>query len=112
MSRAFSDGFGHVRRISQQNDPEGNLQLYGFVFFCFFDIIRSGLVSEQLVDLDRRRALGSSGGQHERVEDRSGAIWWGLCVFVCVCVLRVCVCLCVCVFVCVCVCHVCVCVCV
>ena len=77
MSRAFSDNFGHVRRVSQQNDPEGNLQLYGFVFFCFFDIIRSGLVSEQLVDLDRRRALGSSGGQHERVEDRGGAIWWG-----------------------------------
>ena len=77
MSRAFSDGFGHVRRISQQNDPEGNLQLRGFVFFSFFDIIRTGLVSEQLVEIDRRRALGSSGGQHERVEDRGGAIWWG-----------------------------------
>ena len=34
MSRAFSDNFGHVRRVSQQNDPEGNLQLHGFVFVC------------------------------------------------------------------------------
>ena len=72
MSRAFSDGFGHVRRISQQNDPEGNLQLRGFVFPSFFDIIRAGLVSEQFVDLDRRRALGSSRGHRERVKHRDG----------------------------------------
>ena len=75
MSRAFSDGFGHVVAYRSKNDPEGNLQLRGFVFPSFFDIIRAGLVSEQFVDLDRRRALGSSGGHRERVKDRDGAIW-------------------------------------
>ena len=76
MSRAFSDGFGHVRRISQQNDPEGNLQLDCFVLSRFLYIIRAGLVTQQFVHLGRRRALGSSGGQHEWMEDRDTAISW------------------------------------
>ena len=52
----------------------------GFVYPNFLDIIRTGLVSEQFVDLDRRRALGSSGGQHERVKDKATAV--GVCVCV------------------------------
>ena len=41
MSRAFPDGFGHVRRISKQNDPESNLQLDCFVLSRFLNIIMS-----------------------------------------------------------------------
>ena len=76
MSRAFPDGFGHVRRISQQNDPESNLQLDCFVLSRFLYIIRAGLVTQQFVHLGRRRALGSSGGQHEWMEDRDTAVTW------------------------------------
>ena len=72
MSCAFSGGFGHVRCISQENDPEGDLELLCFVSPCFFHVVLAGLLAEHFVHLTRRQALASSGGQHEWVEDRSG----------------------------------------
>ena len=37
------------------------------------EIILTGLVTEQFVHLDCRRAMGSCGGKHERVEDKDFA---------------------------------------
>ena len=65
MPRSFC-GFGHVGCISQQNYPEGDLELLRLVFACFSDVVQSARSAEHFIHLDRRRALGS-GGQHEGV---------------------------------------------
>ena len=74
MVTAFPVALAMFPANRKRMTPEGNSQLLRLVFPCFFDVIQARLLAEQLVHFDRRRASGSSGGQHEWVKDRDSEI--------------------------------------